>query len=630
MSTNMTNSSARSWLLSVALSVGLAALFIGERMLEAGSGRTVASGLGVVLVALALALRGVRATRSTGEGRRIEWRLFAIYFVAALALGAYFAQSDLGPLARGSTLGTVLGALWPALVVASLLPVLLVEISYAAVARAPRLEHRRLDDALLSGLGLAGALIFAFTVCYVATARDVKVDLSYFRTARPGEATRKIVRALDAAVEVSLFYPPANDVSEHVRNYFDDLAHESPLLEVKYLDSAIDPKIAKDLGVSGNGTIVFKKGARKELLTVDVDLDKARSQLANLDKEVQKRLLQVARPGRNVYLTTGHGERGTAPVNDVDKRLTIKDLRALYVDQGYTLRDLGAAEGLAADVPADASVVAIIGPQKPFMPEEIASLERYFDRGGHLLIAIDPEAGLDQKELLLPLGLKFTPTLLANDQIYATKTHQIIDRANLVSGWFSSHPSVLTLGKLGMRAPVILVGAGALEETVPHAKDTSINFTVHAHTGTWMDKNGNFAFDPPDEQRKAWDVAAAVVRKHVAPPPAKDAPKDVKQADEPEARAFVVADSDVFADGIIPSQGNPYLAVDAVRWLLGDDSIAGETSSEVDVPVAHTRKQDVTWFYGSIFLAPALALGAGFLMTRKRRRSTARKSAVQS
>ena len=43
-----------------------------------------------------------------------------------------------------------------------------------------------------SGVGLAGALVFAFAMTYVASERDKKVDLSYFRTAKPGESTRKI------------------------------------------------------------------------------------------------------------------------------------------------------------------------------------------------------------------------------------------------------------------------------------------------------------------------------------------------------------------------------------------------------------------------------------------------------
>ena len=85
----------------------------------------------------------------------------------------------------------------------------------------------RIQDALLSGVGMAFALVFAFTLTYIASERDKKVDLSYFRTARPGESTHKIVRTLDQPVSVSLFFPPANEVREEVASYFDDLKKES-------------------------------------------------------------------------------------------------------------------------------------------------------------------------------------------------------------------------------------------------------------------------------------------------------------------------------------------------------------------------------------------------------------------
>ena len=177
------------------------------------------------------------------------------------------------------------------------------------MARAPRLEIARIRDAMWSGVGLAGALVFAFALCYVGSERDKKVDLCYFRTARPGESTRKIVQTLDQPVQVSLFFPPANEVREEVVGYFDDLKKESKLLEVQGYDRDVDPQKAKELGVSGNGIVVVARGGHREQLSVGLELEGARAQLRNLDHDVQKRLLKVARPARTVYLVTGHGER---------------------------------------------------------------------------------------------------------------------------------------------------------------------------------------------------------------------------------------------------------------------------------------------------------------------------------
>jgi hypothetical protein len=87
-----------------------------------------------------------------------------------------------------------------------------------------------------------------------------------------------------------------------------------------------------------------------------------------------------------------------------------------------------------------------------------------------------------------------------------------------------------------------------------------------------------------------------------------------------DGRAFVLGDSDAFSDLLIRNRANALLAYDAVRWLLGEPEAAGPVNNEEDVPVRHTRKQDVFWFYSSVFLAPALVLLAGWAATRKRRK----------
>ncbi len=79
---------------------------------------------------------------------------------------------------------------------------------------------------------------------------------------------------------------------------------------------------------------------------------------------------------------------------------------------------------------------------------------------------------------------------------------------------------------------------------------------------------------------------------------------------------FVLADSDLFDDEALPVAANQLLAIDVSHWLMGDEAFTGQTSTEADAPVSHTRKQDVVWFYGTIFLGPALVIAAGVMVTR--------------
>jgi hypothetical protein len=588
--------------------VGMLAVFIGERVIGTGSPRAVATVLGLVLVIAAMVVRVVRAQGAADDRARVERTLLGLYLLGFLAVILYFIQSDLPTLRGGKPLehsyprlATALAALWPAVWATAAWPIALVELSYATMWRAPRLEVGRIRDALLSGLGLAFALIFAFSVAYVTSERDKKVDLAYFRTTRPGESTRKIVRALDQPVEIALFFAVGSEVREEVESYFTDLSKESNQLKLSVYDFDIDPAKAKSYGVSANGTVVFSRG-RKELLSIPPQLESARAALRTLDKEVQQRLLTVIKPKRVTLITQGHEERSLEKgAGESDKRSPIHDLRDLLIDQGHDVRNISASEGLMTDIPKDATLVMVIGPQKPFQPEEIGVLQRFWERGGKLLVALDPESGVDMKELLGPLGIKYHTTMLANDQAFARRTHQDPDRGNLVTANYSSHPTMTTLQRLGMRAPMILPGAGWLEAVPLKSRPAgvTIDAPVKAHYATFADGNGNFQRDPGEEQR-AYDLTEAVTQGN--------------------ARMMVVADSDLLSDAVIRFGGNGTFAIDVVRWLVGDEAFTGAIASEADVPITHTRKQDVVWFYSSIFLVPALVLGVGTLVTRRTRR----------
>jgi hypothetical protein len=607
MEVNARRKSSGRW--SALWGAGMLAIFLGERLIGGGTSRGVATVAGLLAVFVAMGVRAARARAAAPDRAPVERILLGFYGLGLAAVLLYFVQSDLPvvlwsgkPLEHGwPRLATALSALWPPVWLAAASPIALVELAYAQVARAPRIELGRVRDATFTGLGLAAALVFAFSMAYVASERDAKVDLAYFRTTRPGEVTRRIVRNLDQPIEVAGFFPSGSEVAEEAYGYLEDLGKESGQLKIVHYDFDIDPIKAKEYGVSTNSVLVFSRGKRHEQLGLPKEIESAKNALRNLDREVQQRLLMIVKPPKVAAFIQGHGERTwDRPTSDTDKRAQIKLFRDLLVDQTYDVRYLSAADGLMEDVPKDVSMVVILGPQKPYLPEEYAALNRYIARGGRLLIALDPENHVDFHEVLKPLYLEYKDVTLANDQVFARRTHQDSDRVNLVTATYSSHPSVTTLQRLGSRAFVILPGAGWINTDRDRKPDVTVDAPIKAHYATFPDKNGNFQQDP-GEDRRAWEVAATAVKK--------------------DARVFVLADSDAFADEALPAGANQLLALDVAHWLMGDEAYTGVTSTEADVPISHTRKQDVVWFYGTIFLAPALVIAAGLGVTRRRRRA---------
>ena len=585
---------------AVLLAVALVLLWVGERVFEVGTGRLVLSWAGVGLAVLSALWRFSRVRSSSGGANQVEKALFGLQIVALAALAMYFAQSDAlarldgAPLsAQSPKLSGCLSALWPAVMAMAVLPICLMELSYAAMAKSVAVEVGRVRDAMFSGLGAAGLVIFAFCAQYVASERDHKVVLSYFRTTKPGEATKRLVQSFTEPVLVALFFPPSNEVSEQAQAYFDELKADSRMLQVQLLDHAIEPVRAKDLGVSGNGVVVLSKGGRHESIHLGTELESSKGQLRGLDQEVQKRLLQVAGIKKTLYLTSGHGERSEESLNTVDQRATIAKLYSVLRGQNYEVKTLSAAEGLGQEIPKDAAAVMVLGPTRAFQDPEAK--------------AVDPENAQTFSELLTPLGRTFAPVVLANDVAYARKSYTESDKTIIGTKTFSSHPAVTTNGRAGY--PVFFNQAGSLDELPTHPAELSIDFAVRAEPSTWNDLNNNYRADVPPEVRKSWGVVAAVTRR-----------KTGSAKIEDELRALVLADSDAIGDEILSaSPGNAYLLIDGLKWLFGDELLAGTVNEESDVPITRTRQQDVAWFYSTTFLAPVAMLGMGMLLRRRKK-----------
>ncbi|MDP1826764.1 MAG: Gldg family protein [Archangium sp.] len=610
--------------LSLLIAVGLMLAWVGERIVEAPNARYALTGVGALLIVASTVLRILRFTREEeGPLARVQRNLAFFGSLSLMALMLYALQSDIYTKLTGASLVSgypllagALSVLWPAVLVISLLTTLLMELSFASMVKAPTLEDGRITEAMLSGLGIAFAFIFAFSVQYVATERDVKGDFSYFRVAKAGDATQKLVASFDEPLEVYLFFPPASDAAEAVAGYFKDLEGATKMLKVTRLDHALEPVKAKELGVSGNGTVLLKKGGRKESIFIGTEVEKARTQLRGLDAEVQKRMLQVAKSRRTVYLTAGHGERSQDPTNGMDQRATIEILYKTLQDQNFEVRTLTTAEGLGNEIPKDAAAVFILGPSRSFSVPEAASIEAYAKRGGRLFIALDPESALPFDELMTPLGLSFKPQAIAQEKGTANVRPPpgLGDRINIGTRTFSSHPVVTYLGRSNVW--VLMLGAGGLEELPKHPADLTIDFAVRSLPESWNDASGNFEFDPSlGETKKSWGVVAAVERRA---PSAKN---------EDAMRALVLGDSDAVADVVLQQlPGNQYLVVDGFKWLLGDEQLSGVTNTEVDVPLSRTRQQDTATFYATTFLAPLAVIGFGFLARRRVKKPVTREN----
>ena len=120
-------------------------------------------------------------------------------------------------------------------------------------------------------------------------------------------------------------------------------------------------------------------------------------------------------------------------------------------------------------------------------------------------------------------------------------------------------------------------------------------------------------FDEGSEKRDRYTIAMAV-----EDPEPDNLPEGVTHNG---MRVVLLADREVFSDAILGRVAVVQnMLVDIIKWTGGEEAFSGETNSEKDKRIEHTKSQDAIWFWGTMVGAPMLMLGIGLLFIGRRRR----------
>jgi hypothetical protein len=590
---------------------GYGYLYTGQRLLDAESFATPVAAFGLVVVVAALVVRflgrgAAKGVQQQAEQDALVWQLVSLLGLTIYALTTEPVVSGLGLKDEAAQRWIISWtAVWPIVWLAGLVPMLFLDL---AMGRHPlRMPTGAREHAVQSGLAVALSACLIFPVNYLAAEHDVEWDFSYFRVTRPGSATEALVGSAEKPVEVLLFYPAASEVREKMLPYFRDLERVSNgKLTVRTVDQPMEPKLSEELAVRDNGFVVLRQARDEgdpatEKFKIDADIDKAKRDLKKLDETFQKHLLKLVKGKRVAYMLAGHGE---ASPRDEDPKRKLGEFKNLLRAQNYDVKDFGVDQGSTSAIPDDAALLIIAAPTKALLPEETETIKRYVDKGGALLVYAD--VGGDPMEGLLGhLGLKAGTAPLANESKFVKIDGGLTDRYNLASTKFGTHPSVATLAKFATRTFVALLGSVSIDETGSATAPSPVKTTALIRTfeDTWADTNGNATLDKDAGEAAKMAVVAQAV----------EGPESAK------FRAIVVGDASMASDFVVThSTGSAQFLVDGVRWLVGDEELSGETQSEEDVRIEHTREDDVAWFYGTVFGVPVLLLLAGVMLVRSR------------
>ncbi len=217
------------------------------------------------------------------------------------------------------------------------------------------------------------------------------------------ETSLDLVRRLDTEVRIVVFMVPESPLYDQAKELLARYAAASDKVVLEFIDPDREPlrtkTLAEQFGITMADTVVFIAGDRTKYVTAEqmVEYDFAGMEYGQQptirafrgEEEFTsaiKSLVFNAVP--KIYFVTGHGE--SIPGLQDTGALSGRSI-SYFVDK--LKKDNMVAEELvlfSGEVPSDADVVVIIGPTTPYTETEIAALGAFLDRGGRMLVALDP------------------------------------------------------------------------------------------------------------------------------------------------------------------------------------------------------------------------------------------------
>jgi hypothetical protein len=235
-------------------------------------------------------------------------------------------------------------------------------------------RHNRPAHLALSVLVVCAALALA----WLSDGRRLIHDISANARHSLSPVSLSVLKSLPDPVTITAYSTPRDarigDLHAHIRDVLSPYLRESRNLSLTFVDPGAEPDAVRQAEVRFNGELVLRHQNRSEHVTV-----------LN-EREITNALQRLARSRELLVLfLEGHGERSLAGIANHDlgefgKRLEARGLRVSPLNLT-----------LAPDVPTNASLLVLTHPQTPWLPGEVAKLERYVRTGGALLWLMDAE-----------------------------------------------------------------------------------------------------------------------------------------------------------------------------------------------------------------------------------------------
>ncbi len=417
----------------------------------------------------------------------------------------------------------------------------------------------------------------------LAVRHNGRWDLTPDRRFTLSEQTRKVLRVLEHEVSATAFF--AEGTAEHLRvkQLLGDYRDESARFTVTLVDPDRSPALARQYGIREYGTTVFES-LEQSFRTTELS-----------EEALTNALVRVSREGeKTVYFLAGHGEHALGDTQRGGYSAVAKALE----EQGFGVQELVLLRD--GTVPEGCDVLVVGGPTKPLLEQELEALRSYLNRGGQLVLLLDPETETGLEALTAEWGAVLRPDVVVDPMSrlfggsYTTPILTDYPAHELTRGFALATFLPLARSIELVEAAPEGIAAYPLARTTPQSwGETDLN-------------NSEASFDPTADFKGPLTAAALLER--------------TAGADGVGARILLVGDSDFADNGNFNLSGNGDLFVSALSYLAQEeDLVAIRPRDTKPSPLVLTRAQGATLLYSSVVLAPLVLMLSGLMIWWKRK-----------
>ncbi|MBH8565739.1 Gldg family protein [Nostoc sp. CENA67] len=240
-------------------------------------------------------------------------------------------------------------------------------------------------------VAILAVLVILGLINFLSTRYHLRADLTETQLFTLAPQSKELVRGLQQPVKVWVF-----DVNQNSqdRELLENYQRQGRNFKFEYVDPQTRPGLADKFGVKEYGEVYLESRDKRQLV------QKLNENERLSEVKLTNRLQQIlGSTTASVYFLQGHGER---PISAGEGGMT-QAVEGLS-NKNYTVSPLNLTEN--SQVPNDAAVVIVDGPKRGLFDSEVKALQSYLNRGGNVLLMIDPNTDPNLNSLLQEWGVR--------------------------------------------------------------------------------------------------------------------------------------------------------------------------------------------------------------------------------